>query len=366
MRILILSRRDGPSKMGGDLLQIAETTRWLEGAGHACTLSSLLPGDLTNYDCALVFNLQRAEEAARALESLRDAAVPAAFTPIHYPLKAYRASGLRGLRHLARSLLGGDGFDRVQRLGRNLLQGQGLAGSLARLKEDETSWQKRALSAASALLLCCEGEGRTLDDDPGLPASTRRFIVPLAIPEADRPPPAESSRRRGFLWVGRIEDLKAPLSAIDLASNLPEGLQLIGPSNPRQWDHRLLVEQAIAKTPSASWLGAMPREEVLEAMGRCRVHLHTSWCDTFARVNLEAIWAGAAPVISRHSHAAELFGDLLPVADPGNGAELLDAALRAWEDGPSAACRERLRRNHGWSVVGPRLEAALAEIVESR
>ena len=52
------------------------------------------------------------------------------------------------------------------------------------------------------------------------------------------------------------------------------------------------------------------------------------------------------------------------VIDPGDEAALLDGARRAWEHEGTTALQDLVHENHGWSRVGPRLEAALEEIVE--
>lgn len=117
-------------------------------------------------------------------------------------------------------------------------------------------------------------------------------------------PGPSTATREGFLFVGRLSPEKGVETLLRAweAPDPPGRLTLVGggPLEER-------VRAAAATDPRISWLGRLPREEVVERMGHARALIFPSeWYETFGRVAIEAYARGTPVVASRIGAVAEL------------------------------------------------------------
>lgn len=136
----------------------------------------------------------------------------------------------------------------------------------------------------------------------------RAGVLPLGLEafDVERQSPAAEIR---ILWAHRFEYDKNPAGLLEAlecveASGLPYRLQLLGQRFRREPDEfRLLRERFGQRLDDA---GFLDRGDYLQCLGRCDIALSTAEHEFFGLSTLEAIYAGALPVLPRDLAYPEL------------------------------------------------------------
>ncbi|MHB1504134.1 MAG: glycosyltransferase family 4 protein [Acidimicrobiales bacterium] len=122
-----------------------------------------------------------------------------------------------------------------------------------------------------------------------------------------------------------------------------------------------------AELPSSvTWLGSIPREQVLAELCRADIHVLPSQSESFGGVVVEALAAGLAQILAASSVPAEIAGPTAVLADARDPASLADA-IETLAGDPSLrlslgmAAKERYDAIYSPAAVGPKL-AALVEL----
>jgi glycosyltransferase involved in cell wall biosynthesis len=91
-----------------------------------------------------------------------------------------------------------------------------------------------------------------------------------------------------------------------------------------------LVQVCLKLCPRARFHGKVPRQPMLEMLGRCEVHALVSWCETAGIATLEAAAAGAKIVVADRGAEVEYFGADAEYADPADPDSIRAAVKRSF------------------------------------
>jgi glycosyltransferase involved in cell wall biosynthesis len=162
------------------------------------------------------------------------------------------------------------------------------------------------------------------------PCKRRFHKTPVLIPSLSDPAPTSHREREAFLWAGRTEPNKQPLTYLELARALPDAhfwMVSRPAANAESENLWAQVEQMASRLPNVELLPPRPRPQLLELMQRAVAVVNTSGFEGVPNIFLEA-WAHGTPaltlnhdpdgMITRHQlggHANGQLDQLIELAD---------------------------------------------------
>lgn len=320
MRALLVVRPDAATRFGGDTVLARDTFTALKDLGVDADLVESDRPDPRGYDIAHVFNVGQPEVCKRQLDACHAAGVPVALSPIWLDLREF--------------------FGRAQAYEHVLLNARTSAEALAKLRRlaprsDDEFLDKRAranlehrhaqqaelLRAATVLLPNGAIEARDCLVKLGV---RERPLVIVRIAANLEPARAWSDTRAGVLAVGRIETRKNQTGLLFGLRDDDVPIDIVGAAY-----HPDLVALCKKWCPRAQFHGRLPRQQLLELMGRAEVHALVSWCETAGIASMEAGAAGAKLVVADRGAEVEYFGDDAEYADPADPESIRAAVQRA-------------------------------------
>lgn len=217
------------------------------------------------------------------------------------------------------------------------------------------------------LLVECGARNVVREVDVGVVAST--------APETH---PAQRDDTFTIVWVGRLIPRKAPLLAVDVASelhrrNVSFRMVLIGDGPQRD-----TVQTAISRyqlEEHVTLLGAVNHQEMAHQYARGHVFLFTSLHDTSGTVILEAMQQRLPAVTLNHQGAAEMVdessGIRIDIHSPNQVIhDMADAVQQLYEHPEQRTemgchARQLVADRYVWDVKGPFLQRLYQQIVNS-
>lgn len=203
---------------------------------------------------------------------------------------------------------------------------EGLLGSSSLSRR----WAVKGLRASSVVVVL---DGRTAQSMARLGISTR------SLPNfVESVPEASATERNHVLYVGRVSEEKGSAVLLELAAELPQGVELriAGPIAP----HMREVFRSDASQSGAVLLGELEHEQVLAQMRSAKVLVLPSHHEGFPMVVLEAMAVGLPVVASDVGACREMLiegpevpaGTVTPVPVAGNTAGFVGVVLTAVRD----------------------------------
>jgi glycosyltransferase involved in cell wall biosynthesis len=196
-----------------------------------------------------------------------------------------------------------------------------------------------------------------------LRADTGRYEVLEA--STDLPPPAAENGAAGgrpaVMWVGRLQEGKDPLTALDgfarFAAQHPLArLSMVSPGGVLQAEVRRRLPAG------AELIGPLPHGELAHRLAGAHVALSTSRHEGSGYAVIEAIACGCTPALSDIAPHRALGGDLAQRFPPGDPAGVAAALERAWSaarrPGARQAARLHFEQHLTWDHVAEQLLAA--------
>lgn len=319
-RALLVLRADASTRYGGDTRLAYETLAALRKAGVEADLVESATPDARGYDVAHVINVGVPAIAESQVDACEGAGVPVVISPVWLDLREMEGRGRAFERALIRERDPARAEGTLRRL--RLTEKDRLLGRRGRtdLKKRERA-QADVLRRARALLPNSAIEARDCMVRLGVHG------IPLCVlPIATNLEPAAAWReeRHGVVIVGRVETRKNQLTTLFGLRDDDIDIDVIG----AEFD--LPVAAACRRwCPRARLHGPLPRHEVLASLGRARVHVLASWCETAGIASLEAALAGAQLVVGDRGAEFEYFGEDAEYADPANPESIRAAVHRA-------------------------------------
>jgi glycosyltransferase involved in cell wall biosynthesis len=142
--------------------------------------------------------------------------------------------------------------------------------------------------------------------------------------------------------AGKINDYKNQLSVLEACKQLNLSVRFAGFNEDAIHDpYTDDFARAVAAYPKAEMLGFLRGEALWDEYRRAHVHVNASRFEPFGQVTLDALALGCNVVHSRESWAAEQFGRVGSLCDPGD------------VDSIAQAIDTEMKRRRGWSNVRP-------------
>ncbi len=173
--------------------------------------------------------------------------------------------------------------------------------------------------------------------------------------------------RSGALWLGRLEDVKNPVLAVEASATADAPLTLLGYGALQG-----AVETAIAAHPDRPKIELLPyREGPWSLYAGARVLVVSSRFESFGNVIVESLAAGT-PVVSvdcdlgpREIIAGAKYSLLVDSTADAIAAGLREVLSRPYTEAEEAECREIASR-YRFDAVEPLVAAAVGSLVASR
>ncbi len=311
--------------------------------------------DLAGVDIVHIFNLTRLHDTYLHARNAWKQGVPYVLTPIWHSFRDlsafYRSSG--GLAGAVVRTRGIAGYLALKEVMYALASGGPPPPRVVLSWMSMARWVARN---AAAVLPNSSAEQRAMEQD--LSVVTRRtHVVPNAaeIAHVDRQGP----RQRMVICAGRIEPLKNQIAILDAFLSAPamSGHQLVfvGPPNP---GHRSYLRRFEGRLDGnrTKWLGAQPREKLLDLFSRADIAVLASFFETTGLAALEALATGASVVVTDRGYTRDYFGGHATYCDPYDIASIRQAMTSA------SSTRHRppqeFFRHHSWETAAHQTRAA--------
>jgi glycosyltransferase involved in cell wall biosynthesis len=315
-------RPDASTRFGGDTVLARDNFAAVKALGVEADFVETDQPDPRGYDLAHVFNVGQPDVCKRQMDACEESGVPVALSPVWLDLREYFG---RGHAYEKLFLNAGDVGSVGPKL-RRLREQKDLNSFFdARQRRDlETRLEQQAalLRRARVLLPNSAIEAR----DCLVQLGVRNVPIVTVLIGADLEPARYwQDERAGLMSVGRVETRKnQSLLCYALRDDNDLELNIVGASfNPG------LVQVCLKLRPATRFHGKVPREPMLEMLGRCEVHALVSWCETAGIATLEAAAAGAKIVVADRGAEVEYFGEDAEYADPADPESIRAAVLRA-------------------------------------
>jgi len=187
------------------------------------------------------------------------------------------------------------------------------------------------------------------------------MVIPSAVelvPECVREP-------EEMVWVGRLAAYKRPETLIELARAVPEArFTMVATPAASELGAEADLQRAASALPNLRILGPLPRQELLDLLGRAVAVVSTSEYEGMPNVLLEGWARGVPALVLEHDPngvvAREGVGSLAHGSVERLAALARDAWNRRHDDHElSRRCRTYARREHALDEVLTRWETAL-------
>jgi glycosyltransferase involved in cell wall biosynthesis len=193
----------------------------------------------------------------------------------------------------------------------------------------------------------------------------------MAIPSFVEPGTVNSHREH-LLWVGNSYYYKQPKAFVELARQVPHArcvMVLTERTSPPDAIRAAEIVQEAEQIANLTVRSAMPRDEVLELIGRSVAVVNTSIGEGMPNIFLEA-WARGVPALSLAVDPDTLIQtEGLGIAANGDWTRFVQGARSLWDDGSGALAagrrgRELVRDRHDpervaeqWTEVAEAVQA---------
>ncbi|HXW76573.1 MAG TPA: glycosyltransferase [Candidatus Eremiobacteraceae bacterium] len=337
MKALIILRPDASSHYGGDTRLAYEIHSALRRIGVTADLVETESPEPVGYDVAHIVNVGEPLVCRRQFDACERAGVPVALSPVWLDVRELFGRG----RAFEKLFVHEKYADRALRSAQALARADNnrLLGRERERIERREEQQRELLRRARVLMPNSAMEAKDCMVRLGV-RDVPMVVVPIAAslePEAHWREP-----KRGIAIVGRVETRKNQITAIFALRDEGVPIDVVGLCGDKG-----LVAACERWCRTARFHGKLPREQLLDILGGCAVHVMASWSETAGIANLEAAAAGAHLVVGDRGAEYEYFGEDADYADPADPESIRAAVTRALARPPRTrgdSLDRRLRR----------------------
>ena len=336
MRIIVLPGI-WPPDVGGPATHAPELARFLVGRGHSVRVVTMASGPPTERPCPVQtvdrgrpFPVRYGELTLRA--TLAGRAADVVYASATYAAAAAASLGAR--RPLVAKLVSDPAYERARRWGLfdgTLEEFQPAGGwRLAALKRARTRALRRARTIVVPSRYLAEiARGWGLED-------RRLHVVPNPAPPVRA---AAAKERRGLVFAGRLTRQKAMHVALDALAHVPATqLTVIGDGPDRARLERHAHDTGL--NGRVRFVGALPREEVLDALAGAEAAVLSSDWENFPHAAVEALATGTPLVATAVGGVGEIVVDgVNGLLVPPGSAEAFGRALERLLGSPELHAR---------------------------
>jgi glycosyltransferase involved in cell wall biosynthesis len=355
MKVLMLSRDDVHTVMGGDTIQMLQTGLKLEKLGIQVQMGTVTkPPAFKDIDLIHVFNWEQLAPFLDSSRGLLTNGIPLILSTIfwfHTGQWYDDAASGRVAWRIAKAGLGSANSRAIYEKWQQVKFKRGKRGQGLR----------RMLSAPAQLLPNSSIEVEHLEYVLGLKGRLQKLctIVPNGvIRELYDPLPAPNQvfyneyGLDGFiLEVARIQSAKNQLGLIDALSDTTFPIVFIGQPSPYEKEYVDRCKTAAQRRGNVYFLNPKTPQELAGIYTLAAVHVLPSWRETPGLVSLEAAAAGCQIVSTTIGSAREYFGSEAWYCDPRDPQSIRQAVLSAIDAPPSRNLRNRILERYTWEVA---------------
>ena len=324
-RVLFVVRPDASTRYGGDTKLARDTFEAVSALGISAEFVETDRPDPRGFDLAHVFNVGQPDVCARQMDACEVAGVPVVLSPVWLDLREFfgKAAAYERLFLTARSPARVEAAlaryatwdaDRFLNGRQRRDLRQRLAAQTALLKRAAVLVPNSAIEARDCLVQ--------------LGVRERPFVI-VQIPAGTESESSWREEKRGLIAIGRIETRKNQTGLLYGVRDDAFDVDLVGAAY-----HQELAEACLRWCPRARMHGRLPRDRMLELLGKAEVHALVSWCETAGIATMEAAIAGAKIVVADRGAEVEYYGDDAEYADPADPKSIRDAVRRAFARPP--------------------------------
>jgi glycosyltransferase involved in cell wall biosynthesis len=321
LRVLFVQRPDASTRFGGDAMLARDNFEAVKALGVAADMVETDRPDARGYDLVHIFNVGQPEICKRQMDACDEAGVPFVLSPVWLDLREYF-----GRAHAYERLLLNAKTDREVEAKLRRYRTQCDTNTYLNRRQLEELERRHADQAAllrRARVLLPNSAIEARDCLVRLGVRDRPMIV-VYIAGSLEPERYWQSQRSGLMAIGRVETRKNQTGLLYALRNEDIEIDIIGATY-----HADIVKLCLKWCPRARIHGRVPRQPMLEMLGRCEVHALVSWCETAGIATLEAAAAGAKIVVADRGAEVEYFGEDAEYADPADPDSIRAAVQRA-------------------------------------
>lgn len=196
------------------------------------------------------------------------------------------------------------------------------------------------------LLPNAAGEAEAVREELGV--STPMLVVPNGV-DRSKFSFVDNPERSGVIYVGRVEPHKNQLGLLKAMKGSELPLTLIGWEHPH---HGRYLKSCLRSAGQARILTSVDESQLVNELGKARVHVLPSWFETTGLASLEAAAAGCRIVTTDRGYAGEYFGEEAWYCDPSDKESIRQAVEEAHAMGTAdRGLAERVSRQYSWKEV---------------
>lgn len=329
---------------GGHRVQMDETRKALVELGIDVRVSLDPDDDFRGTDVVHGMGLTRA-----SMRRVRRAGLPLAVSTIY-----------AGLRYTLGNQTTRSWTAKAERVGR-------LTWSLVRRGEYATAsnlvaplTEKRlAFECADLLLPNSPSEAAAIRDE--LHVTTPSHVVPNGVNHHTFVPPSAGSKRRGVLYVGRLDPHKNQLGLIRALEGSGIPLTIAGPTHPHHAEYAAACRAAAG--PDVHFVDGRSQAGLVELYQQALVHAMPSWFETTGLTSLEAALCDTAVVTTGHGFARDYFGDMVHYCDPSSLRSIRAAVETALSSDRSSHLRDHVLGHYTWEHAAAATSVAYEQLL---
>jgi glycosyltransferase involved in cell wall biosynthesis len=228
----------------------------------------------------------------------------------------------------------------------------------------------RLLARANRIGLLFDGQ----ETEIALPAAVRRSTIGTFLPEEalTQPAAAKADKPLHLIHAGRLSAEKGAFRMVELCAalrdrQLPFSAQIIGSAEPSVVAALAVAIEEAGLAPSLTLSGWMDGPALRQALAQADVLVHLSELDSFPLIVLEALAAGAIPIVAEMAGASAMVrrydGFVTPASRIAAAADWLvgegGETLRRRGARASVAVRE----DYAWRTIVHQLERAAEAVL---
>jgi glycosyltransferase involved in cell wall biosynthesis len=374
LKVLVQSRRDVGTILGGDLTALKLKQPYLEDMGVTFDHSVESDVDLDPYDLVYLTTITRVHETHAQMLNAQASGVPTVTRPLYNSradLDDYLRRGQTRAIRSAYSILGS--FERYQKArtmyyaARNGHIGEGL-----RQVRRGYHQQQRDVVLGSFMTPDSQMEMDDIQMELGV-QSPAHLVVPNSLEVSGEAESADSDlffKKFGLrdivLFPGRIEPLKNQVGLIRALSTLDVPVVFVGGVHGSHTSYFAEFQELVEAHSNCHYLGFVDRALLYSALRSAQVVVMPSWTENSGHGALEGGLMGANVVSTNRGYGRWYLRDDAWYCDPGDSASIRSAVESAL-DAPRGArpLRDRLLREFSPEATAQTLHRAFSLALEN-
>ena len=355
MKVLMLSREDVHTVLGGDTIQMLQTKQELEKLGVQVQLGTASRSpNFKDFDLIHIFNWEQLGPVLTAYGQILTNGSPLVLSTIfwfHTGQWFDEAITRRPIWRLAHTAIGPDHSLKIYEKWQQAKFRWGKRGQDLR----------RLLPILSQLLPNSNIEIKHLEEVLGFNGDLKKLstIVPNGVirelydplPEPNQEFWKEYGLKDFVVEVARIQSAKNQLGLIEALYNTSFPIVFIGQPSPYETEYVSRCYELARKRGNVYFLGPMSAERLASIYVLADVHVLPSWRETPGLASLEAAAAGCRIVSTSNGSAWEYFGDEAWYCDPRDQDSIREAVLTALDSPPSDKLRAHVLEHFTWEAA---------------